>query len=160
MISSAFCSYTDEHKLTKDTQPSDLLPLMNYVAIDTSGNYRNEDMPFEPNWLDKLWSKVAKKGQQGTPLQPCSLKLPCLKLYNGGILQYDSEQKLGGTGSSNAIFFNLDPDGKGFQGRVSFYQYADKKLTTGETKIKETAISSGSLVSQNEDPAYLKEWLR
>ena len=160
MINGAFSAYMDKNKLSKHTKPSNFLPFMNYVAIDTTDSYRNENTPLMPNWLNKLWGKVTMSDQQDTPLQPCSNRLPCVKLHNGGILQYDSEQIFGGMNSTNAIFFNFDPDGKGPQGRVSFYQYANGRLTTGENQVSGTIVSAGTMTSQNKDPAYLKAWLK
>ena len=94
----------------------------------------------------------------GDKLQKCSDRLPCIRLHNGGVLQYEKGRTFAGTDTTNAIFFNLDPDGNGLQGRANFYLYSNGRITTGETKLPDTVITNGVMTSQDVDPAYLSNW--
>jgi hypothetical protein len=141
MIAGAFSAYDmPGNQITSKTAAKELIQFMNYVKIDTSTRF----------------GSGLKNGH--VALQSCSPQLPCLRLHNGGILQYDAQQTYGGTATTNAIFFNLDPDGEAPNGRVSFYQYANGRIRTGETKLPGTFISGGTLTSQDQDPEYLQDW--
>lgn len=142
IISTVYSNYRLKSEPTAQTGPLALIDGMHYVSIQT--NPKKEQN---------------KRAQKNTSLQPCSKRLQCIMLHNGGILQFDAQQHFGGTASTNAIFFNLDPDGHhGPQGRSSFYQYFDGKLTTGEKKSPGTKTSPTILTSQDTDPEYLRNW--
>jgi hypothetical protein len=67
-------------------------------------------------------------GRNGESLQSCSKRLPCLVLRNNSVLQYDIEQTFGGTSTTHAVHFNLDPDGKRPHGRVTLALFYDGRL--------------------------------
>lgn len=157
MLQSAFSMFKLEHQLTKDTGPKDFVIYLKFVVpADIKSSYLYPDLPENPNWWQQFWGKFGHDGQLGIPLQTCSKRLPCLRLYNGGVLQYDIEQVFGGTSPANAVFLNFDPDGKGPQGRISFYQYFNGRLKTGGTKLADTIVYQERLTPESKDPAYLK----
>ena len=82
MVSGAFTTYTLNTSLTSGTTGGALTQYMNYVATDTSTSYT---------------------GSGGTALQQCSATWVCLKLHNGGVLQYDTGETFAGTASTNGI---------------------------------------------------------
>jgi prepilin-type N-terminal cleavage/methylation domain-containing protein len=136
MVSGAFTTYTLNTSLTSGTTPGALTQYMNYVATDATTTYT---------------------GSGGTALQPCTATLLCLKLHNGGVLQYDTAQTFAGTASTNGVVINMDPDGNGTQGRASFSLYANGRLTTGGVSVP-TAGGSITLTNQTTDPAYIANW--
>ncbi len=170
MIARAYSTstYHLKHKTNAQTGAKDFIPYMDYRAIDTG---RDDNFTQQPNttnpltvftkegwyfaWLDYQESqKLISQGVKGTPLQPCTPRLPCVQLYNGGILQFDNQQTLGGTSPDHAVFFNFDPDGNGPAGRITFYQYSDGKFATGKTKRTQTKTSPTTLTSEGNDPSY------
>lgn len=136
MVSGAFTTYTLNTSLTSGTTGGALTQYMNYVATDTSTSYT---------------------GSGGTALQQCSATWVCLKLHNGGVLQYDTGETFAGTASTNGIVMNIDPDGNGTQGRASFSLYANGRLTTGGVSVP-TAGGTIGLTNQTTDPAYIANW--
>ncbi len=138
MVSGAFSTYTLTNGLASGVTAGALTPYMNYVSTDTATAYT---------------------GSGGTALQTCSAVLVCLKLHNGGVLQYDTVQTFGGTAAANGIFLNLDPDGNGTQGRISFVQYSNGRLTTGQQAGgAPTSGAAGTIALQATDPTYLANW--
>jgi prepilin-type N-terminal cleavage/methylation domain-containing protein len=71
---------------------SSLTPYMNYIKIDTSS------------------STIDNMANNGSALNTCNAATPCLLLHNGGKLYLDSVQ-FAGTGTSNTIQAQFDPDG-------------------------------------------------
>lgn len=163
-ITGAFSVLQQSRKLSPTLKPNDFIPFINYVSTDTSSKYVSSLLEqFRMQWIilrDKIWTWQGRGTSEcylGAPLQQCSDKLPCLKLHNGGILQYDSEQGFGGSSSTNAIFFNFDPDADGPAGRISFYQFYNGRLTPGE--VRGPSITKlGTMTSQDKDPVYLQNW--
>jgi prepilin-type N-terminal cleavage/methylation domain-containing protein len=132
MIAAAFDAYKYKNTLTSSTKGSDLTQYMNYLKLDTASQYL---------------------GASGTALQQCSATLPCLTLHTGGILQYDTAMTVGGTTTTNAVYFNLDPDGNGTQGRVTFVQFYTGRLSSGGQAGTATP-SGGTLTRESTDPSY------
>lgn len=133
MVSGSFSAHQVTKKVTPSTTAQDLIHYMNYVAMDTSkqykANYKNEKS-----------------------LTKCSERFPCLKLHNGGILQYDRAQSFGTNQSDSVLIFNLDPDGDGQRGYVTLVQFYSGRLTTGQN------YHSSGLNIQTTDPEYLQNW--
>lgn len=67
-----------------------LTPYMNYVAIDTSS--------------------VMNDAGAGT--WTCSSSYPCLRLHNGGSLNYLANLSFGGNTTQHAIYFRFEPDSR------------------------------------------------
>lgn len=134
MISGAFSVYTLNNTLASSTTAGVLTQYMNYVSQDTSSTF--SDLP---------------------ACTATASHIICLKLHNGGVLQYDDRNTFGGTTSGDAILFNVDPDGSGATGGATFVLYYNGRLSTrgigapsgtGGTAI--TAITS--------DPTYISSW--
>lgn len=171
MINAAFYTFKQSHPLTTATSAGDITQYMNFVSVDTSTQYRASEYhgveagtPFWTNLRDRI-QQIQSKGKslaphlyRGKPLDQCSAKLPCLKLHNGGILQYDTEQSLGGITSNNAIFLNFDPDGQGIQGSITFVQYANGKAQTGGRKSIKPVTRTGTMIIRDVNPHYLEDW--
>lgn len=125
MVSGAFSTYQLRNGITSTVKGSDLTQYMNYIKIDTSTTFF---------------------AGSGTALQQCSSTLPCMTLHTGGVLQYDTAMTLGGTATTNAVYFNLDPDGNGAQGRVTFIQFYTGRLSSGGVGGTATPLEGHSLV--------------
>jgi len=138
MISGAFQAYALNNTVAAGDKATAITPFMNYVKEDTGTTF-------------------AAGFTGDTALQACSATLKCLVLHNGGVLQYDTAQTFG-TGTTPAIYFNLDPDGSGNRGRISFMLGSNGRLTTGGNTVASTSAAAGSLNFQGTDPTYLQNW--
>ncbi len=139
MISAGFSTYTLNNGVANTVKPGDLTQYFNYVSTTTSGTL-----------------SAATSGQA---LQTCSAVLPCMTLHNGGVLQWDTAQTFNGTTTTHAVTFNLDPDGTGAQGRITFWQFANGRFTTGGQLAGITPQSSAiTLTTTTTDPSYLANW--
>lgn len=127
-LSGAYQMYQLNNQVTASTKISDLTPYLNYVSVDTAG----------ANIIDD---------SQGLGTITCNSTNICLRLHNGAVLLYYSTMAFGGTSSTNAIWFNLDPDGKvtdGVNGKsVQLWIYYKGKLTTVGTIDPNSCWSSG-----------------
>ncbi|WP_373532796.1 type II secretion system protein [Vampirovibrio sp.] len=91
MVSSAYEQYRLANpSVTTDTTIGNLTPYMNYVTTDAT---------------------TVIDSRHGATAHSCAT-YRCLKLHNGAILLYNHLQPFGGTGTTNAIFFYVDPDGR------------------------------------------------
>jgi len=144
MVSGAQQSLGLDGLLSASATPASLTTYMNYVSIVTAGTL-----------------SAATPASAGTALQTCSAALPCMKLHNGGVLQYDTAMNYGGA-TTNAVYFNIDPDGTGAAGRVSLCSLYNGRLTTPnqDTNACAAANISGTetLALQTTDPSYLTNW--
>lgn len=107
-ISSAFSTYQLENTVTSNTSPKDLTQYFNYVSIDTSSIIDN----------------IPVVG--GT--RSCSDSKPCLKMHNGGIVQFNDTD----FSSTGFVRIWFDPDGinSGNEDTVNFILYPSGRLTT------------------------------
>jgi prepilin-type N-terminal cleavage/methylation domain-containing protein len=137
MVNAAYQNYTLDNGIASGVTGGAITTYMNYVAVDTA--------------------TALSTATSGTALQTCASTLPCLKLHNGAVLQYDTAQTFGGTNGAASIYFNLDPDGTGPQGRISFVQFATGRLSTGGVTAA-TPGTAGTITRQATDPAYLTNW--
>lgn len=139
MLSGSFQTYVLNNGLTSANTAADLTQYMNYVSVVTSG--------------------AAGATMTGAT---CTATLPCLKLHNGGVIQYDTVQSFGTTSTAgNGIFINVDPDGVGTQTPITFIQYAGGRLTTrGQAGADPTHTggAAGTLATITTDPSYLTNW--
>jgi prepilin-type N-terminal cleavage/methylation domain-containing protein len=133
MISGAFSIYGLNNTVASGTTAGVLTQYMNYVSVDTgSSAYGFTEL--------------------------CSASL-CLGLHNGGVLQMISGNTFGGTATTNAIYFNLDPDGAGSAGAVTFVQYYNGRLTTYGQRATGTATTGSSPITAiTTDPSYITNW--
>jgi prepilin-type N-terminal cleavage/methylation domain-containing protein len=89
-IASAYSMYTLNNGASSSITMGALTPYMNYIAVDTT-------------------SIIDQPG--GT--YDCSASgLTCIKLHNGAILYYSNGVTFAGTNTTNALWFEIDPDGK------------------------------------------------
>lgn len=139
MINASYITYTLNNTLTTGTTAGALTQYMNYVATDTATAY-------------------TATATGATALQTCTSTLVCLKLHNGAVLQYDTGSSFGGTGAANGIVVNLDPDGNGTQGRISFIQFYGGRLTTVGQNAGAPTSAGATLTNQTTDPSYLANW--
>lgn len=142
MVSGAFQAYQLDNSLASGTTAGAFTSYLNYVSVDTATSY-------------------TESHASDSALNACSATLRCLKLHNGGILQYDTAMSFGGTSTTNAIYFNLDPDANGTRGRITFCQFYNGRLTTGgadTTNCVVGNVAGETLSLQATDPDYLSNW--
>ena len=90
-MSAAFDAYKFQNGVKTSAKMGDLTPYLNYVAVDTTTTVDNEHGDTPATWSCSAFS--------------------CYKLHNGAML-YFGTYTFGGSGSTNGIWFNIDPDGK------------------------------------------------
>jgi type II secretory pathway pseudopilin PulG len=112
MVSGAYSSFKTDVGAASTTTAGAFTSFMNYVATSTTNN--NATVPSGETAIDN-----------------CSTNITCLLMHNGGTLAYHNSASFGGTATTNAIYFNFDPDSTGSAaGGVTFVQYFDKRITT------------------------------
>lgn len=129
MISGAYDAYKLQNTPTASTHPGHLTPYMNYVKYYSSS------------------LQVDAEQGNGTPYD-CGGWGACIQLHNGAVMVL-WQDSFGGTSSSNAIAFGLDPDGKVTDGTANgpghsvwFILYYNGRLATWETMNTPTQTSS------------------
>lgn len=130
MISGAFSTYTLNYGIATTTTGGALTSFMNYVAADTSST------------LGSL---------------TCTATAICLKLHNGGVLQYSTSMNFSTTAATGGIYFNIDPDGAGSATQATFIQFANGRLTT-YTANAGAPTSGGTALTTAADPSYIANW--
>jgi prepilin-type N-terminal cleavage/methylation domain-containing protein len=139
MISAAFQNYSLSNTLTSGATGGLLTSSMNYVSVDTSG----------PTFTSPPSGDTNK--------MTCGANNQCLKLHNGGYLEYSVGQTFAGTNTTNYIAFNVDPDGLGGNaGTATLVLYYNGRLATGGTKASGSATGATNPESeQTTDPSWL-----
>lgn len=130
MVSGAFSNYTLTYGIATGTTGGAMTSYMNYVSADSSST------------IGAL---------------TCTATAVCLKLHNGGVLQYSTSMSFGGTAATNGIYFNIDPDGAGTAGQATFIQFANGRLTT-YTGNGGAPTSAGTALTTAADPSYIANW--
>ena len=132
MVSSAY----EVYRLQYGTIPStlgikDLTPYMNFTSLDSSG--------FTVDHIQTQSTKTCDSGN------------PCLHLYSKATLLYEQGIQFGGTATTNAVFFSIDPDGRVTDGTtngpgksVEFWLYYDGKIKSSADRRLNTIFSNGS----------------
>lgn len=115
-IAAAFDLYKKEGKLTASTKVGDITPYMNYLTVDTTSLI--DDRP--PSLVTSLDCSSNVRG--------------CLKLHNGSVLTWDPDVNFGGTNTTNAIWYKLDPNGS-YDGvasgrAINIWLYYNGRVTT------------------------------
>jgi prepilin-type N-terminal cleavage/methylation domain-containing protein len=144
MISGAYHLYLVKNGRSGSMGISDLTPYFNYVAVDSS------------TVIDDVQTKNSQTCGSGSAQQ-------CLRLHNGAILRYglSSTYTMGGTSATNAIWFDIDPDGRysgapaGDGKAIEFWLYSSGRLATFGT-IAAGTCSGNDCPSAT--PAYDPPW--
>lgn len=141
MLSGAYEAYRLQTSPSSSTRTRDLTPYMNYVSVDTVS--------------------MVDSHQAQTDFS-CATQVTCLKLHNGATLFYASTAQFGGTATTNAIWYYLDPDGRETDGTtngpgksVVFYLYFNGKLRTWGT-LEPNTYGNGNpwTADPNRDPPW------
>lgn len=137
MISGAYDAYKLTTPAAGTTGPQHLTPFMNYVRVDTASTI---DAPYNSTTRD------CSSGGIGSGM--------CLILHNGAALRLGGDTiNFGGTGTNNAIWFMLDPDGKVTTGSTTgpgkslmIFLYYNGRVTTRDAVVPNT-ITGGDMSS-------------
>jgi len=92
MVSAAYMQYLLSYNMGSGVTGGAFTPYMNYASIDTTSTSALDDSP-------------------AYGARDCTASNPCLRMHNGSIIQYEGTYNFGGTGSGQALFFFVDPDG-------------------------------------------------
>jgi prepilin-type N-terminal cleavage/methylation domain-containing protein len=142
-VSEAYMAYQMKNKPTESTSLNDLTPYLNYLKVET------DSLAF----VDK--NAATPGGFLG-----CSSAIEhCLRFHNGATLRHDDwGNQFGGTGSTNAVTFIVDPDGDytGTRPSVQFWLYYNGRITTEANKLPNTCVyfSGCSGPTANADPTW------
>lgn len=138
-VSGAYQTYKLSNTASASTEFEDLTPYINYVAVDTATTI--DDNP-----------------GQGT--NDCSANL-CLRLHNGAIILTLPNTSFSGTATNNALWFDVDPDGRatpgaGDEGKaVHFALYFNGRITSGDHVLMNTVSSTYTFDPGDEpDPGW------
>lgn len=138
-VSSAFSAYQSSNRVTGGTGFSAMSQTVNYVRIDTVSTIDDGQGPSTMSCADGLHV--------------------CLVMHNGGILTWYGPENFGGTGTTNALWFLFDPDGKAqntANGRLVFFLYANGRIKTSATIDPHTASSASPDMNPvpGDDPSW------
>lgn len=145
MVSGVYSAYKLQNIATSGTSFGDLTPYMNYLRVDNSTT------------IDTFYGQGSRTCN--------SVNYGCLKLHNGATLLYASDITsgfFGGTGTTNGIYFIVDPDGSETDGTTNgpgkgteFWLYYNGKVTSKANTFPQVCNSGNCYVpSGNEDPPY------
>jgi prepilin-type N-terminal cleavage/methylation domain-containing protein len=120
-VTSALDTYRLNNRVTSNTSMGDLTPYLNYAYANNNGAYSVDG-----------WSSFP-----GT--YTCSGIRMCIFFHNGSALYYHlgGIGGFGGTATTNAIWFNFDPDTrvKNPSSSVSFVLYTNSRLGTASAVL-------------------------
>jgi hypothetical protein len=94
------------------------------------------------------------------PVACSDVNAGCLKLHNGAILWYWKYVSFNGTGTNNALFIHLDPDGTTSSSKaLNLFIYANGKLRD-EGTIESNTVSSDTTRNPNSgnNPSWWTGW--
>lgn len=144
MLAGSIQAYRLDQALTPSTVPDSLLPYMNYVKTRA----------------DSTGAGDCITGVTGVATYTCVI------LHNGANFEYlaGNTNSFGGTSASNALLFNVDPDGNRtayggytvvvfYNGRVSTGQYASGQYTSA--LAVNSTVNGGPITT---DPSYIQSW--
>lgn len=145
MVAGAYQFYKHTYTADANTGMATLTPYMNYAAVDTS-------------------TIIDGEYTQGSHTCGSSSARQCLRLHNGAMLRYGnpSTDLFGGTNTTNAIWFSVDPDGvysgsaTGEGKAVEFWLYYNGRLATWGTVEPNTCRNGGTCVDPT--PANDPPW--
>ena len=131
-VAAAFQIYQSRNGIASSTGIKDLTPFMNYLSVDNS------------TIIDDYYGASTITCGTGGGGQ-------CLRLYNGSMLEYWAGDSFGGTNTTNAIPFRIDPDSRVTDGTtngpgktISFMIYTNGRIVDRGNIVPNTAYSSYS----------------
>ena len=147
MMVSAYELFKQANNVQTGTQIKQLTPYMSYVKIDLSNSSRVDGPP------TGVWYGGSQTcGSQTVGTHRCYL------LHNGAVIWYDDAYSIYSTHTTDALWFNFDPDGSGpaealqiwltYQGKV----YTVKNLPT--TMTYGYIFSSGTQAPTTQDASW------
>jgi prepilin-type N-terminal cleavage/methylation domain-containing protein len=140
-VSAAYVKYKFDNTPSASTGIASLTPYMNYVKISSSASMSIDDWPNGPYTGGAPWS--------------CG-SLPCIVFPNGAILMYNPSDTLGGTGTTNAMPFHIDVDGKTSSTKsVWMFLFYDGKIKSGGTLTGPTGWNNDNT---NPNAGYDPSW--
>ncbi len=140
-LAAAYEAYKRDHTPTAATEPGDLTPYLNYVRIDTG------------TLIDHMNTAASIH---------CGSRF-CLQLHNGAKIYFPPLSGFGGTASTNAMAFYLDPDGQysnttnGPGKSVQVWLYYGGRITSRSGISPVTFYQGGGAIPPN--PSYDPDWL-
>jgi len=126
-VSQAYTLYKSQNTVGVGNGMMDLTPYLNYVAVVTTGLTDNT---------------------QGNTNYDCSLK-GCLLLHNGAMFIYAKGEYFGGTATTSAVWFDIDPVA-GYSGTtntgkaVEMFIYYNGKITDRGNILPNTQTNSNT----------------
>lgn len=143
MLAGAFANYKLSNPSLTTMYPSDLFTQLNYVKADSSSSMDAEQT--------LATTTCASPGA------------PCIRLHNGAMLMaWDVCGQFGGSSATNAVFYQIDPDGVVTDGTtngpgksLTFALYYSGRLATYGTLASGTASQS---CSPTANTAYDPPW--
>jgi len=143
-VAGAYTLYKQNYTLSSSTTFGDLTPYLNYVKLDSSGAL-----------IDDLYTHSTADCDTGSFHY-------CLRLHNGATLMYFYDN-FGGTGTTNGIFFNVDPDGMVTDGTtngpgkaIQFWLYYNGRISSSAQIVANTCSSSGCHSPGSVDPPWFQ----
>lgn len=144
MISGAYEEHRRKVGLSPSNSSADLTPYLNYASKDTSP--ANCTFDWHPN-----------SGETPANCSTYPYAANILRLHNGALL-FTDPNGFGGTGTTNVVWFMVDPDGKytGKEDSIWFMLYYNGRITSWGSCFPGTTDSTGvwPCPDPNKDPAW------
>ncbi|HEY9687458.1 MAG TPA: type II secretion system protein [Coleofasciculaceae cyanobacterium] len=147
IISAAYVAYKQSNTSTAATKAVDIFPYINYVKQDNTSGALFDDAP-----------------GGGSSACDSGINNVCLFLHNGAVLVADDTYTFGGTGTTNAVYFYLDPDGKyggsttGPSKSVVLFLYFNGRLATWGSVNPNTVVGGSPGSPYSPTPANDPTW--
>ncbi|MDX2086157.1 MAG: type II secretion system protein [Candidatus Melainabacteria bacterium] len=146
ILTSAYAQYKLDNTVSASTSSIDLVPYMDNVEVIDNASLTVDDT-------------------QGQPSVSCDTEwgddILCIRMKNGGVIHFIKNHSFAGTGSLNALFFHVDPDGKysgsnnGPGKSMSLFLYYDGRMKSfGEI----TPGTINSVTTFNPTPSEIPSW--
>jgi hypothetical protein len=132
-VAQAWLTYKQSNVTSGSTNLNVLAPYLNYVKMYTSGSHGDEGV--------------------GAGDMACDNTSPCYQLASGATIKLEGGFSFGGTASTNAVDFMVDPDGTasgittGPGKGVEFALYYNGRLSTVGTLAPGTQFSGGAYLN-------------
>jgi prepilin-type N-terminal cleavage/methylation domain-containing protein len=145
-VAGALARYKQSNPVSSTMNIQDLTPYMNYADVVTSVG------------MDNLYTT--------TGAWTCGT-IGCLRLHNGAVLMYILDDSFGGTATTNAVRFMIDPNGRldsssttDIPGKsLQFYLYTNGRVTDDGNVYPGTMTNwAGSDVSRGASPSRVPPW--